>query len=87
MPYTAHTHITDAIRHEDGSFELVLLGNGQLDAAEYMRAMAAAGWPSYITLEVSTMVWSKDDYDWREAAHFCYGSLCTAFAAAGVARD
>lgn len=87
VPYTAHTHITDAIRNADGTFKLVLLGQGQLDAAEYMRAMKQAGWPSYITLEVSTMVWAQETYDWREAAKESYGAITSAFAAAGVARD
>ncbi len=86
LPYTAHTHITDAIRHEDGTFALVLLGRGQLDSVEYIRAMKQEGWESFITLEVSTMVWSKDDYDVRLAAEECYAALDGAFKAAGVAR-
>lgn len=87
VPYTAHTHITDAIRNADGSFKLVLLGQGELDAVEYMKAMKQAGWPSYITLEVSTMVWAQEGYDWREAARESYQAISGAFEAAGVARD
>ena len=68
VPWTAHTHITDAIRHDDGSFQLVLLGDGDLDSLAYMRAMKAAGWTDFITLEVSMMVWSREDYDVRAAA-------------------
>ncbi len=86
VPYTAHTHITDARRHEDGTFELVLLGQGELDAATYVRAMRDAGWEGYITLEVSAMVWSQDDYDPVAAAEFCYESLTTAFERAGAPR-
>lgn len=86
VPYTAHTHITDAIVKPDGGFQLVLLGQGDLDAVEYMRAMQVAGWESYITLEVSTMVWGKADYDWRAAARESYTAITSAFEAAGVAR-
>jgi len=86
VPYTAHTHITDAVRHADGTFKLVLLGQGELDATTYMRAMADAGWDDFITLEVSTMVWSQEGYDPLKAAQYCYESLVNAFEQAGVAR-
>ncbi|HUS80009.1 MAG TPA: sugar phosphate isomerase/epimerase family protein [Armatimonadota bacterium] len=86
VPWTAHTHITDAIRHDDGSFQLVLLGDGDLDAVAYMRAMKQAGWTDFITLEVSTMVWAKEDYDVRAAARKSYDALAAAFEAAGVER-
>jgi len=84
VPYTAHTHVTDARRLPDGKFQLLLLGQGDLDATRYMKAMKKAGWTGFITLEVSTMVWSKPDYDPYEAARFCYGSLSKAFREAGV---
>jgi len=84
LPYTAHTHITDAIRNTDGSFRLLLLGQGDLDSTEYVRAMKAGGWGDYITLEVSTMVWGRKDYVPLAAASFCYHVLKGAFARAGV---
>lgn len=87
VPYTDHTHITDAIRHEDGGFELCLLGDGELDSTLYMRAMKAAGWDDFITLEVSTMVWGKDGYDPRAAAEKSYDAISGAFEAAGVERE
>ncbi len=46
VPYTAHTHITDARKHPDGSFDLLLLGQGDLDSVTYVRAMHEAGWDS-----------------------------------------
>jgi len=87
VPYTAHTHITDARKHEDGSFDLVLLGQGDLDSTRYMKAMQEAGWTDFITLEVSTRVWSQPEYDPIEAAEFCYASLNGAFQQAGVPRS
>lgn len=86
VPYTAHTHITDARRHADGSFELVLVGQGELDSAAYVRAMHEAGWDDFITLEVSAMVWSREDYDPLQAAQVSYDALTAAFERAGVAR-
>lgn len=86
VPYTAHTHITDARKHPDGSFELVLLGDGDLDSVAYMRAMKEAGWDDFITLEVSMMVWSKPEYDPMAAARKCYEALDGAFREAGVQR-
>ena len=84
LPYTAHTHVTDACRHEDGSFDLVLLGQGDLDSTTYVKAMKEEGWTDFITLEVSTRVWSQPDYDPHEAARFCYRSLTNAFREAGI---
>ena len=86
VPYTAHTHVTDATRHADGSFELKLPGQGDLDMVTYVKAMHDAGWDDYITLEISTRVWSQPDYDTVDAARSCYEMLSRAFAEAGVAR-
>ncbi len=60
LPYTVHTHVTDA-KIYNGSFELVLLGQGELDCVEYVRAMKDAGWNDYITIEVSAMVCQRKD--------------------------
>ena len=87
VPYTAHTHVTDARILEDGKFELLLLGQGDLDSVEYVKAMHDAGWDDFITLEVSTMVWSREDYDPVAAAAFSYKTLDNAFKAAGVPRS
>lgn len=86
VPYTAHTHVTDA-RTREGGFELVLLGQGELDCVAYVKAMYEAGWTGFITVEVSTMVWSKEGYDPFAAASFSYETLIKAFQKAGVPRD
>ena len=85
VPYTAHTHITDA-KIADSGFEFVLLGTGELDCAEYMRAMKDAGWDDFITIEVSAMVWSKEGYDPVAAAELSYETISNAFEAACVTR-
>ena len=86
LPITAHTHITDARKHPDGSFDLLLLGDGDLDATAYVAAMNEGGWNSYITLEVSARVCGRDDYDPVSAAQYSYESLSSAFTAAAVPR-
>lgn len=86
LPYTRHTHVTDAVKLPDGKFELKLPGKGDLDMVAYVTAMHECGWSDYITLEVSTRVWSQPDYDPVDAAKFCYNTLDQAFEAAGVPR-
>ena len=86
LPITGHTHVTDARRHADGGFDLLLLGQGDLNAAAYVKAMAAGGWESFLTLEVSGRIWGRDDYDAATAARISYDSMTRAFAEAGVER-
>lgn len=83
LPYTVHTHVTDAKIYDD-SFELVLLGQGELDCVEYVKAMKDAGWDDYITVEVSAMVWSKEGYDPINSALVSYNTISNAFKLAGV---
>lgn len=86
LPITVHTHIMDARRHSDGSFDLLLLGQGDLDSTTYVRTMYDEGWNDFITLEVSMRIWSRDDYDPLEAARYSYRSLEKAFREANVPR-
>ncbi len=46
--------------------------------------MHAGGWDDFITLEVSTMVWSKPEYDPFAAACRSRDALLAGFAKAGV---
>lgn len=87
VPITGHTHITDAHIYPDGSRDLLLLGQGQLDTVGYLKAMHKAGWTDFITLEVSGMVWGRDDYDPIAAAVFSYQTIDRAFGEAGVPRE
>ncbi|MGQ9609803.1 MAG: sugar phosphate isomerase/epimerase family protein [bacterium] len=83
LPYTVHTHVTDAKIYGD-KFELVLLGQGELDCVEYVKAMKDAGWNDFITVEVSAMVWSKEEYDPINSALISYNTIKNAFKLAGV---
>ena len=86
VPITAHTHITDARKHDDGTFDLLLLGQGDLDSVAYLKAMRGAGWTGFITLEVSGRVWGQEGYDPFAAAVYCYQTIDSAFKKAGVPR-
>lgn len=86
VPITFHTHVTDGRRRSDGSFDLLLLGQGELDTTAYVKAMHQAGWHSYITAEVSVRIWGHEDYDPIEAARISYTVLDRAFVEAGVPR-
>ena len=86
VPITVHTHVTDAHRRPDGTFDLRLLGQGDLDTTTYVREMHAAGWPGFITLEVSGAVWNKDDFDPIKAAQIGYLAIDQAFQEAKVPR-
>ena len=86
VPITGHTHVTDTLVHADGNRDLLILGQGELDVTGYVRAMAAAGWDDYITLEISGAVWNRPEFLPIGAAEFSYATLDDAFRAAGVAR-
>jgi sugar phosphate isomerase/epimerase len=86
VPYTAHTHVTDAKKTDEG-FELVLMGNGDLDAVTYVKAMHESGWNDFITLEVSVRVWGREDYDVNEAAKQSYAVLDATFKKAAIPRE
>jgi len=64
VPYTAHTHWTDATRTADGNWQLVLPGWGDLNTTRYVQAMHRAGWNDFITVELSGAVWSREDFAW-----------------------
>jgi len=86
VPWTAHTHVTDAVRHPDRRFDPRLPGDGELDMVAYVRAMAEAGWDDYITLEISGMIWGAEGYDTEAAARQCHDVLSAALGAAGIER-
>jgi sugar phosphate isomerase/epimerase len=85
-PVTAHTHVCDYRRYPDGRFDLLPLGQGDLDIPAYVRAMHAAGWRGHLTVEVSARVWSKPDYDFLNLARSAYQAMVTALGQAGAPR-
>ncbi|MBD3292732.1 MAG: TIM barrel protein, partial [Armatimonadia bacterium] len=86
VPWTAHTHVTDAVRHPDRRFDPRLPGDGELDTVAYVRAMEEAGWDDFISLEISGMIWGAEGYDVEAAARRCHDELSAAIDAAGIER-
>jgi len=84
LPYTAHTHWTDAKRTEDGGWQLVMPGWGEINTTRYVSAMHEAGWNDFITVELSGAVWSREDFDPLAAARHCCDVLTGACRLAGV---
>lgn len=102
VPITVHTHVADVRLYPGGdrgqptkcsgkerssSFEFCLLGEGDVDLVSYMEAMERNGWDKYITAEISTRVWSGEDYDPHRAALSCYEALTQSMRQAGVTRS
>lgn len=84
-PYSAHTHVKDQRgRHPD--FEFLIPGEGDFDYVRYLKAMQAAGYEGFITVEVSIMVQRRPDYDPFAAADLSYRTLSAAFEQAGIMR-
>lgn len=50
-PYTRHVHIKDARLRPDGSWQLLLLGEGEVPAREIVRLLVAEGYQGYLSAE------------------------------------
>jgi len=80
-----HTHVKD----EHGiapTYEFVIPGEGACDYVRYLRAMSAAGYDGFITVEISMMVQQRLGYDPLAAATQSYTVLARSFDDAGIIR-
>jgi sugar phosphate isomerase/epimerase len=84
-PHTVHTHVKDQ-RGRVPDFEFLVPGEGTFDYVEYLKAMQAAGYNDYITVEVSIMVQQRERYDPMASAGLAYRTLAEAFERAGIRR-
>lgn len=50
-PYIVHTHAKDGVRHADGSWLEVPLGQGGVDWPNYLKALDSIGYKGYLTIE------------------------------------
>ena len=76
----------DAVE-EAGRVRFKLPGEaGTVEYPKLLKHLHAAGYQGDISCEVSSMVWSKPDYDAVLAAQKCYQSMSEAFVSAGVPR-
>ncbi len=84
-PHSVHTHVKDQ-RGRAPQHEFLIPGEGTFDYVRYLKAMRAAGYEGYITVEVSVMVQRRPDYDPYTAAALSYRTLADAFEKAGIER-
>ena len=84
-PHSVHTHVKDE-RGVVPDFEFLIPGEGEMDYARYLQAMARAGYDGHIVVEVSKMVQARPDYDPLAAATQSYTVLAAAFETAGISR-
>ena len=84
-PYSVHTHVKDQ-RGRHPNFEFLIPGEGTFDYVHYLKAMQAAGYKGFITVEVSMMVHRRPNYDPLAAAEMSYKTLSEAFEQAGIVR-
>jgi inosose dehydratase len=80
-PHSVHTHVKDT-RGFYPDHEFLIPGEGDFDYPSFLRALRAAGYDGYITVEVSVMVQRRPGYDPFAAAEFSYRTLSAAFAEA-----
>lgn len=84
-PYAVHTHVKDE-RGIAPNHQFLIPGEGDFDYVQYLRAMRAADYQGFITVEVSVMVQRRPDYDPLGAETQSYAVLNAAFERAGILR-
>jgi sugar phosphate isomerase/epimerase len=85
-PYAVHTDVKDQ-RGLSPTHEFLVPGEGGFDYARYLRALHAAGYDGWVTVEISIMVQRRPDYDPAEVAVRAHGTLVKAAHAADVRLD
>ena len=83
VPYAVHTDLKDQ-RGRSPSHEFLVPGEGDFPYARYLRALQAAGYAGYLTVEISVMVQRRPDYDPGEVAARSFRTLLAAAQESGV---
>jgi sugar phosphate isomerase/epimerase len=83
-PYAVHTHVKDQ-RGRAPDYAFLVPGEGDLDYARYLTAMAAANYPGYVTVEISKQIQNRPDYDPAATAKRSFETLTAAARQSGVA--
>src|SRR6266516_2827926 len=86
VPYAVHTDLKDQ-RGRSPAHEFLVPGEGDFDYGRYVRALAAAGYDGYLTVEISVMVQRRPDYDPAEVANRSFRTLTHAADVAGVTLE
>lgn len=80
-PLSVHTHLKDQ-RGLWPEHEFLVPGEGDFDYPRYVRALQAADYRGYVTVEISVMVQRRPDYDPAEVAARSYAIVGDAMAGA-----
>ena len=83
VPYAVHTDLKDQ-RGRSPAHEFLVPGEGDFDYARYLRALQAAGYDRYLTVEISVMVQRRPDYDPAEVATRSFRTVVDAAREASV---
>jgi sugar phosphate isomerase/epimerase len=83
VPYAVHTDLKDQ-RGRYPDHEFLVPGEGDFDYQRYLRAMNAAGYTGFVTLEISVMVQRRPGYDPAEVAQRSFNTLVAAARASGA---
>ena len=83
VPYAVHTDLKDQ-RGRSPAHEFLVPGEGDFAYGRYMRAIEAAGYDGYLTVEISVMVQRRADYDPAEVATRSFRTVVDAAREANV---
>lgn len=83
-PHAVATHLKDAVGDPD-HVTFLLPGETEFDYPAFFRLLHDLGYDGYLTVEVSGMIWNRDDYDPLSAAEFSFRTLSEARRRAGLA--
>jgi len=84
VPYAVHTDLKDQ-RGRSPNHAFLVPGEGDFDYARYLRALEAAGYAGFLTVEISVMVQHRPGYDPAEVARRAFDTVVAAARASGVA--
>jgi sugar phosphate isomerase/epimerase len=82
-PYAVHTDLKDQ-RGRSPAHEFLVPGEGDFAYGRYLRALQAAGYDGYLTVEISVMVQRREGYDPAEVATRSFRTVVEAAREAGV---
>jgi len=83
VPYAVHTDLKDQ-RGRSPEHEFLVPGEGDFAYGRYLRALEAAGYDGYLTVEISVMVQRRPDYDPAEVATRAFRTVVDAAREANV---
>ena len=83
LPYAVHTDLKDQ-RGRSPAHEFLVPGEGDFDYGRYVRALHAAGYAGYLTVEISVMVQRRPGYNPAEVAARSFRTVVDAAREASV---